>query len=303
MADQQPMEPAAWTIAGVQMDVRLGDRSYNLAAIRSRLRTAADRGARLILFPECALTGYGFESKAAALRHAEPLPGPLVDALADDCRRLGVWVIVGLLERAGDDLFNASVLVGPDGFIAGYRKLHLPFVGVDRFTTPGDRPLAVHDVGGLRIGMLICYDGSLPEPARVLMLQGADLVTLPTNWAAGAEGTIDHLVRCRALENKLYYAAVNRIGIESGYRYLGRSQFISPDGELLANQPDDADAILYAEVRPARARDKRVIRIPGEYELHRLRDRRPEMYGPLCVTNRTAARAADVPQQVAAADE
>src|SRR5437764_547325 len=237
MADAKPESPAAWTIAGVQMDVRLGDRAHNLAAIRALLRTAAGRGTRLILFPECALAGYGFNSKAEALRHAEPLPGPSIDTLADDCRRLGVWVVVGLLERSGTDLFNTSALIGPDGFIAGYRKLHLPFVGLDRFTTPGDRPLAVHDLGGLRVGMLICYDGSLPEPARVLMLQGADLVTLPTNWAAGAEGTIDHLARCRALENKVYYAAVNRIGIESGYRYLGRSQVVSPDGELLAHQP------------------------------------------------------------------
>src|SRR4051812_38629026 len=91
MADQLPAAPAAWTIAGVQMDVRLGDSAHNLAAIRTRLRTAADRGARLVLFPECALAGYGFNSKADALRHAEPLPGPSIDALADDCRRLGVW--------------------------------------------------------------------------------------------------------------------------------------------------------------------------------------------------------------------
>src|SRR5438105_12311994 len=134
MADQLPAAPAAWTIAGVQMDVRLGDRSRNLAAVRSRLRTAADHGARLVLFPECVLTGYGFESKAAALRHAEPLPGPSTDILADDCHRLGVWVMVGLLERAGDALYNACALVGHDGFVAGYRKLHLPFVGLDRFT-------------------------------------------------------------------------------------------------------------------------------------------------------------------------
>ena len=76
-----------------------------------------------------------------------------------------------MLERDGARLFNACALVGPTGLVANYRKIHLPFLGVDRFTTPGDRPFAVHDLGGLRVGMTICYDGSFPESARVLMLQ------------------------------------------------------------------------------------------------------------------------------------
>ena len=91
------------------------------------------------------------------------MPGPTTDLLAADCARLGVWAVVGLLERAGDRLFNACVLVGPSGVTATYRKIHLPCLGVDRFTTPGDRPFAVHDLGGLRLGMSICYDGSFPE--------------------------------------------------------------------------------------------------------------------------------------------
>src|SRR4051812_31924802 len=151
---------AAWKIAGVQMDCRLGDMPHNLAAVRQRLRTAAGRGARLVVFPECVLTGYGFDSLEEALPLAGPLPGPSTEALAADCRELGVWAVVGLLERGGrpGEVYNACALVGPDGLAATYRKAHLPFLGVVRFTTPGDRPFAVHDLGGLRVGMLICYD-------------------------------------------------------------------------------------------------------------------------------------------------
>src|SRR5262249_25058741 len=155
-------------------------------------------------------TGYSYESKEDAWPHAETLPGPATQAVAADCRELGVWAVFGLLERDGDRLFNACALVGPRGFIAGYRKIHRPFLGVDRFVTPGDRPFAVHDLGGLRLGMNICYDGSFPESSRVLALLGADLIVLPTNWPTGAQAAC-HLPEARALENHVYYFAVNRV--------------------------------------------------------------------------------------------
>src|SRR5262245_28260178 len=137
---------STWTIAAVQMDCRIGAPAANLATIRDRLNRAAEGGAKLVVFPECALTGYCFDSKAEAWPFAEPIPGPSTDALADDCRRQGVWAVVGLLERDGERLFNVCALVGPGGVAAVYRKTHLPFLGVDRFTTPGDGPLAVHDL-------------------------------------------------------------------------------------------------------------------------------------------------------------
>lgn len=270
-----------WKIAAVQMDCHFADTAANLNAIRQQLRDAAGQGAQLVVFPECALTGYCFDNKAEAWPHAEPLPGPSTETLAADCRALGVWAVVGLLERDGDRLFNACALVGPDGLAATYRKIHLPFLGVDRFTTPGDQPFAVHDLGGLRVGMNICYDGSFPESARVLMLLGADVVVLPTNWPTGARGSAKYLSQARALENLVYYVAVNRVGAEGGFRFIGWSRIVDPHGELLAVGGDGAE-VLYAEIDPARARNKHIVNMPGQYELHRTRDRRPEMYGPIC---------------------
>jgi predicted amidohydrolase len=272
-----------WKIAGVQLDCRLAEKGHNLEAVRAKLREAAGHGAKLVIFPECILTGYGFESKEEAWPHAEPIPGPSTEALAADCRALGVWAVVGTLERveATRDLFNVALLLGPQGLRAVYRKIHLPFLGVDRFTTPGDRPFAVHDLGGLRVGMTICYDGSFPESARVLMLQGADLVVLPTNWPTGATNTVKYLIQARALENCIYFAAVNRVGLERGFRFIGQSRLIDVRGELLASAGDGSE-IVYAEIDPERARQKHIVHIPGKYEIHRTRDRRPEMYGPLC---------------------
>lgn len=273
-----------WTVAGVQMDCRRGDLPANLANVRARLREAAGRGAKLVAFPECVLSGYCFDSLEEAWPHAEPVPGPATRALAADCRELGVWAVVGMLERdePGRRLFNAAVLVGPDGQLFGYRKIHLPFMGVDRFAAPGDRPFAVHDLGGLRVGLNVCFDGSFPESARVLAVLGADLVVLPTNWPTGARPVVCHLVQGRALENHIYYLAVNRAGAEGGFRFLGQSRLVEPTGELLAASADDTETIILGEVDPAKARQKRRVLIPGVYEVDRFSGRRPEMYGPLC---------------------
>ncbi len=271
-----------WKIAAVQTDCHLGDVTHNLKAVREGLRDAARRGVRLAVFPECVLTGYCFESRDEAMPFAEPAPGPSTDAVAADCRELGVWAVVGMLERDGDRLFNACALVGPDGFVAAYRKIHLPYLGVDRFTTPGDRPFAVHDLGGLRVGMHICYDGSFPESARVLTVLGADLLVLPTNWPTGAAPTIRHLTAARALENHVFYAAANRVGEERGFRFIGQSRILDCSGELLAAAGADGPEIVTADIDPAVARRKRLVKIPGEYELDRVAHRRPEMYRPLC---------------------
>src|SRR5262249_62028826 len=116
----------------------LADKIHNLRNVRARLEAATAQGARLIVFPECVLTGYSFESKEEAWPHAETIPGPSTEVLLIDCRRLNVWAVLGLLERGPQGrLFNASVLLGPSGQIEVYRKIHLPCLGVDRVTTPG----------------------------------------------------------------------------------------------------------------------------------------------------------------------
>ena len=270
-----------WKLAAVQMDVRFADTAYNLAAIRTRLEQAADSGAKLVIFPECVLTGYSYPSKESAWPHAQTIPGPATQALGEGCRRLGIWTVVGLLERDGERLFNSCVLVGPGGESFTYRKVHLPCLGVDRFTTPGDRPFAVHDLGGLRVGMNICYDAGFPEAARVLTLLGADLIVLPTNWPEGSSRVPRYLISARALENCVYYAGANRIGEEGGFRFCGMSRIANVNGDFLAVSESAGEEILFAEIDPERARQKRIVLIPGEYELDRVGHRRPEMYRPL----------------------
>jgi len=214
---------------------------------------------------------------------AESLPGPATDAVAAECARRGVWAVFGTLERdpAGGKLFNSCALVGPTGYFASYRKLHLPCLGADRFTDPGGEPFAVHDLGGLKIGMNICFDGSFPESARILTLLGADLVVLPTNWATNARKMAELVSAARAWENHIYYLAVNRIGEESGFRYIGLSSAADYLGNVLHWAPENEEHIFTIEVDPAAARQKHVVTCAGTYEIDRVNWRRPEMYGPL----------------------
>ena len=272
-------------IAGVQMDPILGDRRQNLSKMAERFAEATSAGAKLVVFPECALTGYGFASKAEAMGYAEPIPGPSVDRFANMCAEVGAFAAFGMLEKDGDRLFNACALVGPDGLVASYRKVHLPFLGVDRFADPGDRPFAVHEVMGLRVGMHICYDGAFPEVGRVLTLLGADLLVLPTNWPIHSVRAAEVMMACRALENVVYAIAVNRVGEERGFRFAGRSSICDPGGEVLAFASAEGEEILYAEVDPAVARRKKLIRVPDEYEIDRIGDRRPAFYSPIVEPN------------------
>ncbi len=268
-------------IAVVQMDVSLGDIPANVAKMIDHLRESHRRGAQLTIFPECSATGYCFAHRDEGLRYAQPVPGPITAQIDTDCRELGGMTVVGMLESDGPRLFNAAVLIGPDGVIGAYRKVHLPYLGIDMHTSYGDRPFAVHDAGGLKVGMNICYDASFPEAARCLTLLGADLIALPTNWPPGAECTATCTVRSRAMENAVYYAAVNRVGTERGFRFIGLSSICAPDGDVLAQSTTTDEEVLYADVDPSRARRKRIIRVPDKHEIDRVADRRPEMYGLL----------------------
>lgn len=273
----------SWTVAGVQMDCRLGDVATNRATIQKNLRDAAEQGAQLVVFPECALTGYCFTSRTQLAPFAEPLPGPSTELLAADCRKLNVYAVVGMIEHdpATNRLFNACALIGPNGFIAGYRKAHIPCIGADRFVSPGDRPFATHDLGGLRVGMAICFDASFPETARLLTLADADLIVLPTNWATQARKMADLICRVRALENHVFQLSVNRVGDEGGFHFIGCSSLCDCAGDFVVRAEHDQPAIIVATIDPTVARQKRVVHCAGEYEIDRINWRRPDLYEPL----------------------
>lgn len=278
----------AFRLAAVQMDVTLGVKSENLERMAVFARRAAAGGAQLVVFPECAVTGYCFESLAEAKELAEPLAGPSSQAMEAVCRELGIHAVFGFIESDRDRVFNALALVGPAGLLAGYRKVHMPSLGLDRFATPGDRPFAVVEMPLCRLGMNICYDGAFPESSRVLALAGAELIVLPTNWPTGAEEFARYAINTRALENVVYYAAVNRVGSERGFRFIGQSRIVDVHGRSLAEADERSETILTATIEPAVARVKKIVRVPGKHWIDRFADRRPDFYGEILRPGRSS---------------
>ena len=252
-------------IAAVQMDPKLMSNRQNLDKILAETEASATNGADLIVFPECALTGYVFASRDEAKPFMETIPGPTTDSLAERCQQLGVHVVIGLLEKDSGSCFNAAVLIGPEGLVGKYRKNHLPFLGIDRFLDPGDKTFDVHETPVGNIGLHICYDCNFPESARVMTLQGADILVLPTNWplVRERETLAEHVINTRAFENRVHLVAVDRVGIERGVTFLGRSKIIDATGETLAEGNRTEEQTIDAEVSLALARQKRIVIKPG----------------------------------------
>lgn len=265
-------------VAGVQMNPRLGQKERNLHKIVESMQTAAREGADLVVFPECALTGYCCTDRREGLQMAEPIPGPSTELIERACQDADVHVVVGLLESEGERLYNAVAFISPSGRVAHYRKIHLPYLGVDRFVTPGDRPFKVYESAVGRIGINICYDANFPESARVMTLQGAELIVLPTCWPKGGERIPEFVISTRAYENRVNYVAVNRVGRERGFTFIGRSKIVDYTGQTLAEGTATREEILYADLDLAGAREKHVVVIPKEFEVDRLHDRRTEFY-------------------------
>ena len=265
-------------IAVAQIDIAFADRERNLARMIQVLKETTGQGAKLTIFPEAALTGYCFDSLDEAKPFAESLDGPSAEAIAVACKRTGTHVVAGYIERDGASFYNAAMLVGADGVIGNYRKVHLPFLGVDRFLTPGDKPFRVFDLPFGRIGINICYDASFPEAARALKLLGAELLVLPTNWPTGAWRTAEFVINTRACENHVNFAAVNRCGVERGWQFIGRSKIIDVNGDTIAEAAREGEEMLIVDVDLQEANNNKIVNVAGSYEIDRLADRRPDFY-------------------------
>lgn len=269
---------AELTVAVAQCAVRRADHTANAATIIEHLNRAAAEGVSLVVFPECALTGYVFETRAETEAAAVEIGGPELGAVLRECQRLELHAVVGLLERDGAHVYNAAALLGPDGLIGVYRKRHLPPMGADRFTDePTELESAVFDTAVGRIGIMICYEIRFPEVARTMALAGAEILALPTNWPVQSAILADLFTRVRAAENLVYLLVSNRGDDEQGIQFLGSSQIVSPAGEVITHAGREP-ALLTATLDLDRARTKRIMLGEGEIELSPWDDRRPAAY-------------------------
>jgi len=248
-----------------------GQVELNLSKVTSAL-TGVD--ADLIVLPELPFTGYYFQDRAELATLAEnPLDSPTVTALVELCRKNNFHLVTGFAEKSADNIFNSALLIGSEGIIKTYRKLHL-FNTEAEYFDPGDKPLEVIDLGDVKIGLMVCYDWAFPEVARTLALQGAEILCHPSNLVL-AWGQQAMLIRC--LENGLFAVTANRLGSDNRSRgtvsFTGQSQLAGPKGALLHRAEATQEALFVVEIDLEQARDKSVT--PND---DLLKDRRPEFY-------------------------
>jgi N-carbamoylputrescine amidase len=203
-------------IACVQMEPRIGAVADNVDHGLALIARAADAGATVVVLPELANTGYMFRTRAEAFALAEPVPdGPTTARWMALARARGIHIVAGITERDGDALFNAAVVLGPDGYVGTYRKMHL-WDAENLFFEPGNLGFPVFRTPIGRIGVAICYDGWFPETFRLQALQGADLICVPTNWVpipgqmAGQQAMANLLLMAAAHSNSVCIAAADR---------------------------------------------------------------------------------------------
>ena len=231
--------------------------------------------ADLIILPEFFNTGYQFISKEEVETLAEKIPtGKTCSKLGELARSKNIFLVFGLAEKDGDNLYNSAALIGPDGYVGKYRKSHL-FAEEKDFFDPGDTGFPVFDIKIAKIGIMICFDWIFPESARCLALQGADIICHPSNLV------LEHCQKAmvtRSLENGVFSATANRVGEESrGGKppliFTGKSQILDNKGKLLTCLGKDAPGLAIADINIENARDKMIT-----MQNDRLKDRRRDLY-------------------------
>ncbi|CAM3434801.1 hydratase [Rouxiella silvae] len=269
------------TVACIQMEPIFGETARNVATSVSMIEQAAAKGANLLVLPELCNTGYVFSSRDEAFTLAENIPdGHSSRAWIACAARLKIYLVAGITERDGESLYNSAVIIGPEGYIGRYRKVHL-WGDEALFFEPGNLGFPVFKTRIGTIGCQICYDCWFPESFRMAALQGAEIVCVPTNWVpipgqdASREAMANILVMAASHSNSIFIAAANRVGIEREQPFIGQSIITSYTGWPVAGPASEANAeIVVATVNLADAKRHRNWNDFNQV----LKDRRPEVY-------------------------
>lgn len=259
--------------------IQLGyDDQESLPARRERVAglVREQQGADLIVLPELWLpTGFGFYNWAQA---AEPIDGPTVSAIAAAARDVNAVVHAGsIIERDEDgDLWNTSVVIGPDGTtLARYRKIHrFGFgTGEPKLLQPGREivtfDLAVPEAPGrtVRVGLATCYDLRFPELFRQLLDAGAELVLVPAAWPVARVAHWTLLGQARAIENQVVIVAVNTTGTHAGHEMGGCSQVVAATGQVLGDLGSAATTLIVDVDLDGIARAREAFPVLGDRRL------------------------------------
>lgn len=257
-----------FTIAQIQFSPQLGNCKYNLETIKSYFDQIVN--VDLIVLPELIISGYKFDDRNHAMKVAQQKECiEYVDFLRDIANQKNVHIVSGYLEKQGNDLYNSSILVSPDGTTGNYRKLHL-FMDEKKIFKPGDIGLPVFNISEYKMGMLICFDYLFPEIWRIMALKEVDFVVHPSNLITENAYIV---VPAQSLMNGYYIITSNRTGTEGDITFCGKSFVTNPRGVLISEMGKTEEGINITTIDPLTSRDKMIT--SGN---HILDDRMPEYY-------------------------
>ncbi len=266
-------------VAGIQIHCT-ADKSKNLEKAQRLARIAAERGARMICFPELFSTPwFPADIQAENFSLAEEIPGPTTEIMQKLARELEAVLILNFFEKCRSrQFFNTALAVDADGEIVGkYRKIHVPQIPLweeKAYFAPGDLGFPVFQTRFARVGVQICWDNFFPEGTRILSLRGAQVVFAPTAAAFASQEKWVRAICANAAFNGIYIFRVNRVGKEAKQHFYGKSFCASPEGELVDGASGAQEGVVLTEMDLSEIeRTRRVWTF--------LRDRRPEVYGDL----------------------
>lgn len=287
-------------VAAIQTHARSLDKRGNNERALEAIHRACDEGARLLVLPELGNSGYIFNSREEVAEVAEPAVGGETTTMwLRVARERGVYICGGMPEVEDGRFYNSAVLVGPEGPIGRYRKVHL-WDEEKLFFEPGDLGLNVFTLPFGRVGIMICYDGWHPEVARILKLKGADIILDPTCWVlvpnvVTPENPVSAYVHMASAHvNSLFIVCADQCGVERGCTFLGRSCIAGPAGFVAGPAGFEHPEIVLAEINVVQARYHHWTNLANPFA-----DRRTDLFDPLlgyrAPARESAARLAGAP--------
>ncbi|MCF8369811.1 MAG: hypothetical protein K9G76_12295 [Bacteroidales bacterium] len=246
----------------------LGDESQNIKNIALNFETAKDPD--LLVLPELANSGYNFESKKQAILLGKSIEeSEYVEFLVAHSKNKNLFIISGFLEKENNKLYNTAVLTGPSGYIGKYRKMHL-FMNEPEYFEKGNLGLPLFELGGFKLGILICFDWIFPEVWRILALKGADIIAHPSNLVLPYA---QQAVPVHGMINRTFNITANRYGNERGITFSGQSILSDPKGNTLIKAPAKGDSVEVTKLDLELARNKWITpqnhvftdRFPAQY--------------------------------------
>ena len=272
MTTQQPFLAAC-----IQYNPKLNDRDGNIESLLVVVREAARNGARLIVTPEMATTGYHYQDREAIEPFVDTIPGVTTSRFETVAKQYKAYLVIGMpeVDEATGLYYNAAAIIGPDGYIGKYRKIHL-WETEAHWAAWGDQAVSVFETEIGKVAVNICMDAVYFESARLAAVQGANILAFLTNSSGQAISTL----QARAETNGFYVVSANRSNTERGFHMVGASAIWSPDGEkvseahaVLSTQDDSEHAvILYGAIEPSKYENT---------ANKRLDERRPDLYKEL----------------------